>query len=702
MRAPFYFSSVPSRRNDYVQAKQFDAKNTIMQIRGGESLKTTATPSQRAKSSKKRRASTATAQKGTQDKSEETLIMADGDARHGLRILSVLIPRQTSYLKPLRFLFALLLTASFTSCVQTAGQPLNEAVRRILGMPHDGSFISAVTPLHIYAARKMAPGKLLPPGHLPSPLPLLHLFGSLLLYAGGLLLPRWSVYVNVLLNYERYDYDERNENGSVGRALQAWFGKANEDDRDPFYASSQEPLVPAVLLVEGDARDRPGRVGRGTPTVAVHPLHVSPESPQCQRHPRRYYFEREQQRFYFEPVPSTTVGAAVAGGGPRLHETSLAWLLSDASARGLDTSSRLAYARERYSDYVDIRYPVPTLRSALVRRITSPLVSLQLVGRLLTWVEEESILMSIFDLLKLGSRHILDAKKSITAAVTLAEEVKEIDKPDGAVDLFWALRPALNECLANATTVQRDKSGGFCTEWVKVYSKEILPGDVFLVGPTSKGKQNMPVDALLLEGMCVVEEAAMTGESVPQVKVPLENAQEDTTTNLSSHLDMDGRHRSSCVFAGTVLLSHGTNRNGDSGASSDFLSRRPPLPSDVFPRDNKATSPAVFLALRTGSYSSRGEIVRSLLRSRTTAGFSNRDHELGSTRLIGAMALFAAGACASLLLDTSASSRKASGFKRIVQASSHRVELEMHSVVAFSHLQYLISVHENSDCLRPL
>ena len=74
---------------------------------------------------------------------------------------------------------------------------------------------------------------MLPPGHLPSPLSLLGLFLSMILYIGGtVLLPRWSVGVDVLLNYSQIDV-QRDEAGST---LQNWFEE--NEEIDPYFTSA--------------------------------------------------------------------------------------------------------------------------------------------------------------------------------------------------------------------------------------------------------------------------------------------------------------------------------------------------------------------------------------------------------------------------------------------------------------------------------
>lgn len=57
--------------------------------------------------------------------------------------------------------------------------------------------------------------------------------------------------------------------------------------------------------------------------------------------------------------------------------------------------------------------------------------------------------------------------------------------------------------------------------WVKISSDEVLPGE--LVSVKSAGNDDaarVPCDLLLVRGRCIVDESMLTGESVPQPKVP--------------------------------------------------------------------------------------------------------------------------------------------------------------------------------------
>ena len=60
--------------------------------------------------------------------------------------------------------------------------------------------------------------------------------------------------------------------------------------------------------------------------------------------------------------------------------------------------------------------------------------------------------------------------------------------------------------------------------------------------------KNVPCDILLLNGSVVVNEAMLTGESVPQVKDSIE------LIKHSENLEMKSRHKSSIIFCGTEIL----------------------------------------------------------------------------------------------------------------------------------------------------
>jgi magnesium-transporting ATPase (P-type) len=339
------------------------------------------------------------------------------------------------------------------------------------------------------------------------------------------------------------------------------------------------------------------------------PLHSIPvtnrKASSHHAHPHPFYFELNHRRIYY-----STDG--IVDGGPVLHSAvSVRELLS---MKGLKRRSELRLAQERFGPYNFMSLPSPTIFMAFTSRISSPLSVLQLVGRLLSALEEDfkSSLVGFGITL---SQHYGNARKSIISAKQLAKEVQESVSD---VSKVWVLRK----------------------DWNKVPAVELLPGDVFVLNAPTV----MPVDALLLEGTCVANEAVLTGESVPQTKLPLE-----LDENEEYHLDMMGTHRSAILFAGTSLL-HCTNDGAEDTVSVDIT------PSG--PR---------FLALRTGSYSSRGELMRALARSSGHVGaISNPQTERDALRLIASLSCFAALACASLFRSDST---PPSAFRRVVQCT---------------------------------
>ena len=92
----------------------------------------------------------------------------------------------------------------------------------------------------------------------------------------------------------------------------------------------------------------------------------------------------------------------------------------------------------------------------------------------------------------------------------------------------------------------------------------------------------IPCDALLVRGSCVVNEAMLTGESVPQMKETLRTrggaggAGGDDCVELGSESHVEPQWKRHMVFSGTSLMIHTEKVDADNVGSPAEI---PPLPS---------------------------------------------------------------------------------------------------------------------------
>jgi len=159
--------------------------------------------------------------------------------------------------------------------------------------------------------------------------------------------------------------------------------------------------------------------------------------------------------------------------------------------------------------------------------------------------------------------------------------------------------------------------------WAYVDSSELLPGDILSLNRVkphhakqegANGKRTrvedeggdvVPADVLLLRGSTVVNEASLTGESVPQMKEGL------TELEQGDSLSMKGKHKMNVAYAGTKMLqckgaTDYMNDDGDTATASDVGARlygNIPVPPD---------NGCVCFVLRTGFLSAQGKLVRMI------------------------------------------------------------------------------------------
>eukprot|EP00438_Fugacium_kawagutii_P030763 Skav215268 [mRNA] locus=scaffold2881:114932:117556:+ [translate_table: standard] len=163
--------------------------------------------------------------------------------------------------------------------------------------------------------------------------------------------------------------------------------------------------------------------------------------------------------------------------------------------------------------------------------------------------------------------------------------------------------------------------------WKIAPSNELVPGDI--IGIQRSPEASFPCDVLLLQGNVLVNEAMLTGESVPQMKV-------HAASNGSEPLDMIGRHRQHIVSAGTNIMMH-QNSQTNSERSKSFKK---------VPRAG-SSGVAVGYVLRTGFDTTQGKLCRTILFSADRVTVSSKE----AYYFILILLLFALVACGYVLYD---------------------------------------------------
>jgi len=143
--------------------------------------------------------------------------------------------------------------------------------------------------------------------------------------------------------------------------------------------------------------------------------------------------------------------------------------------------------------------------------------------------------------------------------------------------------------------------------WDERLTSDIVPGDLVSMVRTS-GENVVPCDLLLLSGQAVVNEALLTGESVPQVKEAIDLQDGDQALNINK------QHKRHTLYGGTKILltSHKTDEL-DTAATA----RSPVKPA--------SDGGCICYALKTGFASSQGRLVRTILYSTERVSVNNTE-----------------------------------------------------------------------------
>ncbi|ETV94386.1 hypothetical protein, variant 1 [Aphanomyces invadans] len=156
-------------------------------------------------------------------------------------------------------------------------------------------------------------------------------------------------------------------------------------------------------------------------------------------------------------------------------------------------------------------------------------------------------------------------------------------------------------------------------KWTEITSRSLLPGDICSIGrskPIYRGQDMtepiVPCEMLLLHGGCVVNEAMLSGESIPLRKEALDVAHYDANTKLNvdeTNLAM----KKHILYGGTKVLQFTNNVT--------TVGRLPSIP-------DPPEKGCIAFVLRTGFGTTQGNLMRTILFSAPRVTANNKESML--------------------------------------------------------------------------
>ncbi|CBQ68692.1 conserved hypothetical protein [Sporisorium reilianum SRZ2] len=268
----------------------------------------------------------------------------------------------------------------------------------------------------------------------------------------------------------------------------------------------------------------------------------------------------------------------------------------DPNWRSLDPNTGLSTqaVRERQALFGENQVTVKgkSVVDLLVEEVLHPFYIFQIYSIIL-WCNDEYVPYAIV----IGVVSVIGIVATTVTTKAAIEKLKKMSRFSCPVSV---LRPALSQSPLDeksATTDSEEKelaasaSATPCSYSV-LDSQALVPGDIVdlaaLDHTTHHGHrlvETLPCDVVLLEGDCIVNEAMMTGESVPVVKSPISKAHLASILAAGKDLSQLDKH---ILYSGTKLVRVRPASSSDSGTTRG-------------------------LVIRTGFSTAKGSLVRQML-----------------------------------------------------------------------------------------